>query len=73
MLEGAGSSRVTRAVRQQRAKGVTSLRGIAAEFNGREIPTAQDGMWPVVQVQRGARWGLTAFTGTADPSRPVSR
>jgi DNA invertase Pin-like site-specific DNA recombinase len=35
-----------------RAKGVTTLRGIAAELNAREIPTAQGGKWSAVQVQR---------------------
>ncbi|MHB2205262.1 recombinase family protein [Methylobacterium sp. CM6257] len=35
-----------------RAKGVTSLRGIVAELNGREIPTAQGGKWSATQVQR---------------------
>jgi hypothetical protein len=68
MLESVDSSHVARAVRQERAKrraadlapiiagirakGVTSLRGIAAELNEREIPTAQGGTWPAVQVQR---------------------
>ncbi|MGH1572088.1 recombinase family protein [Methylobacterium sp. P31] len=32
--------------------GGTSLRGIAAELNGRAIPTAQGSKWSAVQVQR---------------------
>ena len=35
-----------------RATGASSLREIAAELNGRGIPTARGGQWSAVQVQR---------------------
>jgi DNA invertase Pin-like site-specific DNA recombinase len=35
-----------------RAAGATSLREIATELNGRNIPTARGGRWSAVQVQR---------------------
>jgi len=40
-----------------RADGVTTLLGIAAVLNGRDIPTARNGKWSAVQVQRVLQQG----------------